>query len=54
MTAGDAAAGGAAAGGAFRSHVPGLAGVPLGDLGRRGRARLATAARRIVTPGGER
>ncbi len=47
-------AGGAAAGGAFRSRVPDLAGLPAGDLDRCGRARLATAARRIVTLGGER
>ena len=42
------------AGGVVRSHLPDLAGRPLGDLGRGGRGRLATAARRIVTPGGER
>ena len=40
--------------GAFRSRVPDLTGLPLGDLDRHGRARLATAARRIVTAGGDR
>ena len=45
---------GAAAGGAFRSRVPDLTGLPLGDLDHHGRGRLATAARRIVTAGGER
>ena len=47
-------AAGAAAGGAFRSRVPDLTGLPLGDLDRYGRGRLATAARRIVTAGGDR
>ena len=48
------AAGGAAAPGAFRSRVPDLTGLPLGDLDRHGRGRLATAARRVVTAGGDR
>ena len=47
-------AAGAAAGGAFRSRVPDLTGLPLGDLDRYGRGRLSTAARRIVTAGGDR
>ncbi len=47
-------AAGAAACGAFRSRVPDLTGLPLGDLDRYGRGRLATAARRIVTAGGDR
>ncbi|HEX9358155.1 MAG TPA: HEXXH motif-containing putative peptide modification protein [Streptosporangiaceae bacterium] len=54
VTAGRSAARGVTAGGVFRSRVPSLAGLRLGDLDRCGRARLATAARRIVTPGGER
>ena len=54
VTAVEAMAGSVIAGGVLRSHVPDLTGQPLGDLGRCGRARLATAARRIVTPGGER
>ena len=53
LDAGESAAG-AAAGGAFRSRVPDLTGLPLGDLDRYGRGRLATAARRIVTAGGDR
>jgi len=53
LAAGGSAAG-AAAGGAFRSRVPDLTGLPLGDLDRHGRDRLATAARRIVTAGGDR
>ncbi len=57
--AGDAAAGGAMAEGvtaadAFRSRVPDLTGLPLDDLDRHGRGRLATAARRVVTAGGDR
>ena len=53
LDAGESAAG-AAACGAFRSRVPDLTGLPLGDLDRYGRGRLATAARRIVTAGGDR
>jgi len=54
VTAGRSAARGVTAGGVFRSRVPGLAGLRLGDLDRCGRARLATAARQIVTLGGDR
>ena len=52
--AGGPAAGGPAAPGAFRSRVPDLTGLPLGDLDRHGRGRLATAARRVVTAAGDR
>ena len=54
---GECASGRRAAGrraGAFRSRVPDLTGLPLGDLDRHGRGRFATAARRIVTAGGDR
>ena len=53
-TAPGAPAGGGAAADAFRSRVPDLTGLPLGDLDRHGRGRFATAARRIVTAGGDR
>ena len=54
VTAVEAAVSSVIAGGELRSHLPDLAGRSLGDLSHCGRARLATAARRIVTQGGDR
>ena len=54
VTAVEAAVSSVIAGGELRGHLPDLAGRSLGDLSHCGRARLATAARRIVTQGGDR
>ncbi len=54
VTAVEAAVSSVIAGGEIRSHLPDLTGRPLGDLSHCGRPRLATAARRIVTQGGDR
>ena len=53
VTAMEAAVSSVIAGGVVQSHLPDLTGRPLGDLSRCGRARLAAAARRIATPGGD-